>query len=209
MATIRRLTDSCLVVSTETGTTLLDPGFHTFDSGAVDLESIGSIERVLITHEHLDHVKPEFVSWLRDRGTDLTVHANEDVRALLAPHGIDVIIDPVDGVTHEDVLHEITPMGTTPPNRSFTVDDVLTHPGDSYQPTTTGRVLALGLLVPWGTTRRSLDFAIELKPQHVVPVHDFYLSESGQKWIHTMAERLLASSGIEFIPLGWGESATV
>ena len=61
MFTIRRLADSCLLVTTATGTTLFDPGFFTWDSGEVDLETIGDVQRVLITHEHGDHVKPEFV----------------------------------------------------------------------------------------------------------------------------------------------------
>ena len=41
MTTIQRLTDSCLTVTTDAGTTLLDPGFHTFDTGEFDLATEG------------------------------------------------------------------------------------------------------------------------------------------------------------------------
>ncbi len=188
---------------------MFDPGALAFDSSVVDLDSIGDIQRVLITHEHGDHVKPEFVRWLIDRGEDVTVCANDAVAALLAQHDIAADTELPTGVSAEDVLHEMTPMGTTPPNRAFTVDGVLTHPGDSYQPSATGPVLALPLLVPWGSTLESMEFARRLVPKQVVPIHDFYLSASGRQWITTMAKSVLAESGIELIPLDWGESYSV
>ena len=209
MITIRRLTDSCLTVTTDAGTTLFDPGFHTFDTGEFDLDSLGDVQRVLITHEHGDHVKPEFVAWLIERGSDVTVFSNQAVAGLLAPHGIAVLTENPAGVSSEDVLHETTPMGTAPPNRAFTVDGVLTHPGDSYQPASSARVLALPLLIPWGSTTESMEFARRLAPQQAIPIHDFYLGELGRNWINSMAKNVLAKSGIEFVPLGWGESYTV
>jgi L-ascorbate metabolism protein UlaG (beta-lactamase superfamily) len=206
MPTIRRLSDSCLLVTTDDGTTLFDPGFHTFDSGEVDLEEIGDVRRVLITHEHGDHVKPEFVKWLVDRGTDLSVHSNDAVAELLAPHDIEVVTDNPAGASSEDVTHEVIPNGSAPPNRSWTLDGVLTHPGDSYEPTITAPVLALPLLVPWGSATASVEFARRLGPRQVVPVHDFYLSESGRAWIVGMVGNVLGGDDIELVPLDWGES---
>lgn len=209
MTTIRRLSDSCLLVTTESGTTLFDPGFHTFDSGPVDLDTIGDVQTVLITHEHGDHVKPEFVKWLVDRGDDVAVHSNEPVAALLAPHDIEVKLADPAGVTHEDVVHEMIPNGTTPPNRSYTIDGVFTHPGDSYQPTRTAPVMALPLLVPWGSMTASVDFARRLNPSQVVPVHDWYTSAAGRQFIFGMAKGVLAGAGIEVIKLDWGDHYTV
>ncbi len=188
---------------------MLDPGFHTFGHDGIDLGSIGDIQRVLITHEHGDHVSVDFVRWLLDRGTDVAVHANQAVADLLAKHDIPVVTDTPDGLSSEDVFHEMTPMGTAPPNRSFTIDGVLTHPGDSYQPTTTAPVLALPLLIPWGSTFESMEFARRLAPQQAVPIHDFYLSSAGREWITSMAKTVLARSDIELVPLDWGESYTL
>jgi L-ascorbate metabolism protein UlaG (beta-lactamase superfamily) len=209
MTLVRRLTDSCLIVITDDHATLIDPGFHTFDSGKVDLATIGDIDRVLITHEHADHVKPEFVRWLCDRGQDLRVHANPAVAALLAPH--DLAVDTTDpaGVSSEDVLHERIPTGAQPPNRSFTIESVLTHPGDSHQPTRTAPVLALPLLTPWGSVTAAVDFARRLGPSYVIPIHDFYTSRDGRRWVMGMATSVLAESGIEVVPLDWGESTSL
>lgn len=206
MAIIRRLADSCLLVTTDTGTTLFDPGFWTFDSGAVDLDAIGDVQRVLITHEHGDHVKPEFVRWLLDRGDDVVVHGNEAVAALLAHHDIEASADVPGDCSAEDVLHGVIPTGARPPNRSWTIDEVLTHPGDSHEPTGTAPTLALPLMAPWTSMTAALGFARSLAPAQVVPIHDFYLSASGRTTITAMAKGVLAASGIELVPLDWGES---
>lgn len=209
MATIRRLTDSCLVVTTNDGATLIDPGFHTFGSSDIELDSIGDIQRILITHEHGDHVNAEFVRWAIDRGVDVAVYGNEAVRELLAPHGIDVQTGAPAGASFEDVVHERVPTGARPPNRSWTIDGIITHPGDSYQPATTAPVLALPLLAPWGSMTASVEFAIGLGPSQVVPIHDFYTSASGRQWLAGLAKGVLGGSGITFVPLDWGDSFTV
>ncbi len=209
MAEIRRLTDSCLLVTTDTEATLFDPGFHTFTSGEVGLDSVGDVTRVFVTHEHGDHVSPDFVRWLIDRRSDLVVYSNQAVADLLAPHNIEVVTEVPEGVSVEDVLHEMIPTGDTPPNRAFTIEGLLTHPGDSFQPTQSAPVLALPLMVPWGSSTAAVHFAQRLRPQQVIPVHDFYLSEFGRGWLRSFIKGVLASKGIELVDLDWGDSYTV
>lgn len=209
MTTIRRLADSCFVVTTDEGATLFDPGFFTWQSGLVDLDSIGDISRIMITHEHGDHVNPEFVRWVLDRGSDVVVYSNQAVADLLAEHDIHVDTSVPVGCGAEDVTHGLTPVGTAPPNRAWTIDDVFTFGGDSFEPTRTAPVLAVPLIVLWGTTTEAVEYARRLGPQQVVPAHDFYLSESGKDFIYGIAARVLAKSDIEVVKLNWGESYTV
>jgi L-ascorbate metabolism protein UlaG (beta-lactamase superfamily) len=208
MAQIRRLTDSCLVITGEDGaTTLVDPGFHAFETGAA--EDLGDVHRVLVTHEHRDHVSPAFVRWLVDRGSDVEVLANDAVAALLARHDIAARTDVPAGLSAEDVLHEPVPTGATPPNRAWTVDGLLTHPGDSQQPTSTAPVLALPLMAPWTSVTAAVAFARRLRPAQVVPVHDVYLDATGRRWLTGMVRDVLAADGIEVLPLDWGDAATI
>jgi L-ascorbate metabolism protein UlaG (beta-lactamase superfamily) len=209
MALIRRLADSCVTVTTGAGVTLIDPGFSTFDSGDIDLATIGDVSRVLVTHEHSDHVQPEFVRWLIDRRTAVTVHSNRSVASMLGGHGIEVVTDDPVGVTSEDVLHGMTPLGTAPPNRSYTVEGLLTHPGDSHEPKVSAPVLALPLLAPWTSTTAAVAFARRLRPRFVIPIHDFYLDTAGRGFLASMAAAALKADGIEVLALGWGESIEI
>ena len=207
MTTIKRLTDSCLLVTTDDSATLMDPGFHSF--AHADLGAIGDITRVLITHEHGDHVSPDLLKLLLDRQSDLTIHANQAVADLLEPHEIEVDTSSPAGGSAEDARHETTPLGTSPPNLAWTIDGVITHPGDSFQPTTTAPLLALPLLTPWASMHQSMEFARRLSPQQAIPIHDFYLSDSGRAWASGMAKKVLAESSIDFIPLDWGEEISL
>ena len=209
MATVRRLADSCLTVTTDAGTSLIDPGFFSWSSGEVDLHQVGEVQQVLITHEHADHVHPDFVRWLLDRGDDVVVRANSAVADLLAPHDIEVDTGVPEGMTAEDVHHEPLPNGATPPNRSWTVGEVFTHPGDSHQPTHTAPVLALPLMAPWTSATDAVAFAKRMRPQQVVPIHDFYLSASGREFITGLVGGFLADEGIELVALDWNDSATI
>lgn len=209
MATIQRLTDSCLLVTTDHDATLFDPGFHTYQSGEFDLDTLGDVTKVCITHVHGDHASPEFVSWLIDRKSDLVVHSNRDVLNTFAGKGIPVSTDVPDGFTFEDVAHEMVPNGGRPPNRAFTIEGLFTHPGDSRQPTSTAPVLALPIMAPWGSATGAVEFARRLNPAQVVPIHDFYLAEGGRSWIRNMVKGVLANDGIELVDIDWGGSFTV
>lgn len=209
MATIQRLTDSCLLVTTDSEAVLFDPGFHTYQSDDFDLDSLGDVTRVMITHQHGDHVNPDFVAWVVDRGNDVTVHTNQTVVDILAKSDIEASTDLPDGVTVEDVDHEVLPTGASPPNRAFTMEGLLTHPGDSYQPTRSAPVLALPLMAPWGSATAAVEFARRLGPTQVVAIHDFYLSKDGRAWIRELVKNVLSGEGIELIDLDWGDSFTV
>ncbi len=205
MTTVRRLTHSCLLVTGDDGTVLIDPDSFTWTSDVIDLRDIGDVQRVLITHEHSDHVNIEFVRWLRDRGTDVTVHSNTRVQELLAEHDIEVSVDDPPGVTSEDLLHGVLPNGAQPPNRAFTYSGV-TSPGDTFDLTSCGDVLYLPIFVPWGLSRDAILTSERLKPKQVIPAHDFYLSKGGREFIYDFVGGLLNTDDTEFVPLGYGES---
>jgi hypothetical protein len=131
------------------------------------------------------------------------------VADLLAKEDIEVVVDSPAGVSIEDVLHGRVASGAQPPNRSYTIDGVITHPGDSREPSSSAPVLALPLLVPWDSATGAVDFARRLRPRQVVPIHDFYLTDGGRSWIRGMIRNVLAGDDIELVDLDWGQSFTV
>ena len=209
MTTIRRLTHSCVIVTDDDHATMIDPDAFSFNSGAIELDTIGDISRVLITHEHSDHVDPDFVAWLVDRRSDVVVYSNDAVAGVLADRDIEVSREIPTGLSVEDVDHEPLPNGARPPNRAWTIEGTFTHPGDSYAPTVTAPVMSLSMLAPWGSTASSVEFAKRIKPSQVIPGHDWYLSTQGRDFVPGLIAAPLAAVGVEFVALGWGESYTV
>ena len=54
-----------------------------------------------------------------------------------------------------------------------------------------------------------MEFARRVRPTHVVPIHDFYLSQSGREWIRGLIKNVLAGDDIELIEVDWGGEFTV
>jgi hypothetical protein len=151
---------------------------------------------------------PEFINWLQDRRADVTIHANARVQDLLAAEEIEVTTDDPAGVTSEDNLHGTLPNGMQPPNRAFTYAGV-THTGDSFDLAECGDVLFLPLIVPWGAARSGVELVERLGPKQVIPAHDFYLSDGGRELIYGLVGGPIAATGVEFVPLAYGDSYAV
>jgi L-ascorbate metabolism protein UlaG (beta-lactamase superfamily) len=100
-------------------------------------------------------------------------------------------------------------MGSQPQNVGFLVAEVFAHAGDSYTFDAAPAVLALPLSPPWGSTTEAVELAKRLKPQYVVPIHDWHLGERGKKWLYDMTRRVLAEEGITVLPLDDFETVTV
>jgi hypothetical protein len=60
-------------------------------------------------------------------------------------------------------------------------------------------VLALPIVAPWGSTRRAAELALELKPQYVLPIHDWFLSAEARKWTYDALAGIFAGAEIELL----------
>ncbi len=206
---IQKLADSCVRVDIGDHSALIDPGFYTWEHDGLDLASMPAPDRLLITHNHPDHLSIEFVEALVAAYPSMVIETNEEVAANLADAEIGAITESAGWTAQFTAPHEPIPIGSQPHNVGFVVGGVFAHPGDSYSFDVAPPVLALPLLAPWGSTTEAVAVAKRVKPRYVIPIHDWYLEERGKRWLYSMAERALAEEGITLLALDDFETVTV
>jgi L-ascorbate metabolism protein UlaG (beta-lactamase superfamily) len=172
---ITKYPQSCLVVEVGAARLLIDPG--SFLTARFDLADLGRIDAVLVTHRHADHLDPQVVAPLRERGIEL--YGNDDVAELVGGDAITTIRsgEPFQAAGVEihphDLPHVVMVDGSPgPPNTGFLVDGTLFHPGDGVELTgLSARVVAAPICGPSISFREAYRFVQQLGASTVVPVH--------------------------------------
>lgn len=95
--------------------------------------------------------------------------------------------------------HERIPIGPGPQNTGFHVDGVLSHPGDSHSFVETMPILAMPFIAPWGSLTAGVDRVRLTSPRFVIPIHDWFLSVDGARFMYHLAELGLADDDIELV----------
>lgn len=194
--TITKLVHACLLVEADGRRTLIDPGSFTWRDERFDLSMVEGVDRILITHEHPDHVNVEFLHGALERSNDAEVETTESLRAILSEQGIEAVTA---GTPRFAAPHERIPIGPGPENTGFHVAGALTHPGDSHSFVESMPILAMPFMAPWGSLVDGVDRARLVKAKHVIPVHDWPLSEGGRQFMYSLAGLGLAEDGIELV----------
>ena len=77
--TVQKLADSCVRVDIGDHSVLVDPGFYTWEHDRLDLTSMPAPDRLLITHNHPDHLAIEFVQALVTEYSEMIIETNKEV----------------------------------------------------------------------------------------------------------------------------------
>lgn len=127
---------SCAVIEGSHGRVLIDPGNYAMD--AVGFGDFDSLDAVLFTHRHPDHLDDRALEAIAER--DLPVYGNADVADRIGDllSRVTTVTErqsfTVAGFTIEphDMPHVVMVDGSAgPPNTGFVFDGRLLHPGDS------------------------------------------------------------------------------
>lgn len=193
---ITKLVHACLLVETPESRTLIDPGVFSWTDDRLDLAVVGGVDRILITHEHADHVSVDFVKAVLEMSDDARVETTDALAVILAREGIDAggVATPRFRAPHERI-----PIGPGPQNTGFHVDGVLSHPGDSHSFVETMPILAMPFIAPWGSLTAAVDRVRLNAPRYVVPIHDWFLSTEGARFMYHLAELGLADDDIDLV----------
>jgi L-ascorbate metabolism protein UlaG (beta-lactamase superfamily) len=208
---ITKFEHSCLLVempAPTNRTTLFDPGGMSETS--LDVSALQSLDDIVITHVHGDHISMPLIKQLVAKFPQVRITSTPEVVAQLQSECIKASTDPAEGMTFFDSPHEqVEPLFPQPQQIGVHYLDVLTHPGDSHGFNETKAILALPITGPWGSTIKAVTLALELKPQHIIPIHDWHWRDEARQQFYNNFEVLFNKEGITFHKMINGEPLTI
>lgn len=206
-----KYTHACVRIEADAAVLVIDPGAFT-ERAALD-----GVDAVLITHEHFDHLNVEALADELGKRPAVKVFTHAAVVDKL-----DALAGAVTTVASGDEFEaagfkvrayggwhaEIHPDVPRVPNLGFLVDEMLYHPGDSFDVPAGATVDTLFVPVsgPWLKISESVEFVRAVAPRRAYALHDALLSEAGYKVTDANMSRL---SGTEYARLAPGAAVTL
>lgn len=185
---ISKFIHSCLLVEKGADKILFDPGKFSFVEGAVQPEQFQNLSAIILTHRHPDHLDDNALAAIVKNNPSATVLANTEIQEQLKGIGI-TATKFEDGqrslgsfqLAAFDAPHANILNAAPPQNTAYLVDEIFLHPGDSFAASLTAqkrtRVLALPVMAPWTTELQVAEFALNMSPQQIIPIHDGFAKD--------------------------------
>jgi len=203
---ITKFIHSCLLIE-DNKNILIDPGVYSTE--ALDVDALPKLDYLLLTHEHADHMDPTLVKEIVQKFSQVKVVSNPSVAELLKKEGINVETSGDSDISLEEVLHEPIFGGQVPANTLFKVLGKLTHPGDSHHFSLSTPFLAVPIQAPWGSTVEAVKLVEKLKPEVIIPIHDWHWRDEAREGMYKRLEEYFGKAGIKFIGLETGKTVEV
>lgn len=198
---ITKLGHSCLLVEMPepiNRTALFDPGSFSH----VYVDALEYLDDIIITHNHGDHMDLELIKQLVAKFPNVHITTTAEIARQLDTESIAATTAASEGIELFDSPHEvIRPFYPNDPPQEIGVHYLgqLSHPGDSHSFGETKSILALPVQAPWGSPNNAVKLALELKPQYVIPIHDWHWSEDARKASYDSMKQAFEKAGITFI----------
>lgn len=192
---------SCLLVEDEGKKFLFDPGNYTFEENALNITYIDTLDYLLITHEHPDHMCIPLIKDIIAKFPQVKIITNDSAVELLRKKGIQATSEGDELIKLEEVPHERVFSGEPPKNVMITINNKLTDPGDSHHFQTSSPILALPIQAPWGHTTAAVELAKALKPRIIIPIHDWHWNDKARQVMYRRLEEFFKPLGIRFVGL--------
>jgi L-ascorbate metabolism protein UlaG (beta-lactamase superfamily) len=206
---ITKFVHSCLLVEMPgpvNRTVLFDPGVYSEDALNVDL--LMYLDDIVITHDHPDHMSLPLLKQLIAKFPEVRITTTSSAVKQLAQEGITASSEPPTDMTFFTAPHEsMEPLAPPPIAENIGVHylDKFSHPGDSYSFQESKAVLALPVTGPWGSNIAAVRLALQLKPQHILPIHDWHWRDEARAWSYDRMEQFFGENNISFYKLKTGQ----
>ncbi len=212
---ITKFVHSCLLVEMPdpiNKTALFDPGV--MSEQALNVETLQFLDDIFITHQHDDHLSLKLIKKLIGKFPDIRITAPPSVVEMLnrddiaasseAPTSVSLFISP-----HEEVYPLYNTPSGEPNEYGYHYLDLLSHPGDSHSFKETKPILALPVTAPWGTSVKAVQLALELKPKHIIPIHDWHWRDEAKLAAYENMEKVFSEHNITFHKLQTGQPVDI
>ena len=200
---------SCLLIEDKGKKFLFDPGNYTFEENGLDINSIDTLDYLLITHEHPDHMYIPLIKEIVGKFPNIKIITNASTAEVLNKEGMQATTEGDESVKLEEVVHEKVFSGEPPTNVMITINNKLSHPGDSYHFQTYAPIIALPLQAPWGHITTAVELAKSLKPKIIIPIHDWHWNEKAREVMYKRLEEFFKPLGIRFVGLETNQEVEV
>lgn len=200
---------SCILIEENGKKVLIDPGNYSVEDKGINIDDIKTLDYLLITHEHMDHMYVPFIKEVLYKFPDLKFISNVAVKNKLSLEGIKVDLEGDNLVEIVDAPHEHVFGAPQFQNSLFNAFNTLTHPGDNLSFTKTCRILALPVQAPWGSLTQAVEKAVEVKPEYIIPIHDWHWSTEARNSLYARLVDYFAKFRIKFFPVQTGEEVEI
>lgn len=211
---IKKLGHCCLVIEIKGKRIMTDPSHFDYGGNSVLEENL---DLILITHEHADHLHIPTLKEILVKNPNVSIITNTSVGKLLEAENI--IYTKVEdqesfefeginifgfGDKHAEIYEDYGQVQNT----GYMVDEFC-YPGDSLNlPNKKVDILALPVLGPWLLMKNAINYAKEINPRIVFPVHDAPL-KSFAGFVYTIPQTFLNKVNIEFKKLEIGKDEEI
>ncbi|HEX6872963.1 MAG TPA: MBL fold metallo-hydrolase [Micromonosporaceae bacterium] len=187
---------SCVRVESDAAVLVIDPG--TLTSRA----ALDGVDAVLITHEHADHLNVDMLADELGKRPEVRIFTHTAVAEKIRPLA-EIVTTVTAGQRFEAAgfavrtyggWHaEIHPDIPSVPNLGYLVDDLLYHPGDSFDvpPEVTVDTLFVPISAPWLKSSESIEFVRAVAPRRAFALHDGLLNDVGLTIVDGLLQRLI------------------
>lgn len=177
---ITKFGHSCILLDDGKTKILFDPGVYS------EIPQL-TVDAVIITHVHTDHVDVE--KWLELLKNSPRIITNTEVKIRLENYELNAEVVEEGQSAEIGTLtlsaygndHAIMhPDATKFQNTGYLINDEIFHPGDSlFVPPLPIKILLLPLAAPWSKLSETLDYITAVKAKVNFPIHDAFLKDKG------------------------------
>ena len=145
-----------------------------------------------------------------DKFPSVRITAPAQVVDMLEKEDITATNESSSGIEFFDSPHEsVEPLAERPEQIGVNYLDCLSHPGDSHSFTQSKQILALPVTAPWGSLIEAVNLALKLKPDYILPIHDWHWRNEAREQTYANLEKTFSEHDITFVPLKNGEPVII